>query len=108
MQERRGIRRFALSLPAVGRIRDGGYRYFETHTRDVSARGVYLYLQEPATEASTLEFVLTLPPVVTLTGSIPVRCTARVVRVDRDSDGNQVGVATLITQYEFLGGRGAP
>jgi len=43
---------------------------------------------------------LTLPPEITLTESIKVRCKGKVVRVD-DGDG-KVAVAAVIDEYEFL------
>jgi hypothetical protein len=47
-----------------------------------------------------IEFTLTLPPEITLTESIRVRCKGKVVRVD-DGDG-KVAVAAVIDEYEFL------
>ena len=49
---------------------------------------------------SVIEFTLTLPPEITLTESIRVRCKGKVVRVD-DGDG-KVAVAAVIDEYEFL------
>jgi hypothetical protein len=102
MQERRGIRRFSFQLPTSVRIPESGWKELNARTRDISARGVYIYLEEPVRENSKLEFVLTLPPEVTLTDSIRVRCTAQVVRADRDGAGKPVGIAAQITQYVFL------
>lgn len=84
------------------RIPGQGWQQFEARTRDISARGAYVFLNVPMQEEAKIELVLTLPPEVTLTESIRVRCTGRVVRVDRDSAGNQVGVAAQVTCYEFL------
>jgi hypothetical protein len=83
-------------------VASAGFRTFEAHTRDLSARGVYIYLDQPVMEKGKVEFVVTLPPEVTLTDSIRVRCTGQVVRVDRDGAGKQSGFAAQITQYEFL------
>jgi hypothetical protein len=71
-------------------------------TKDVSARGVYFFLDAPMSQDTKIEFTLTLPPEITLTESIRVRCRGRVLRVERDVAGKQVGVAALIEQYEFL------
>jgi len=45
---------------------------------------------------------LTFPPHITLTDSVRVRFTAKVVRVDAPLPASRVGVAALIEEYEFL------
>ena len=71
-------------------------------TRDVSARGICFYLDSAIATGSSIEFTLTLPPEITLTESIRVRCTGKVVRVDQDSPNSQVGIAAAIDQYDFI------
>lgn len=73
-----------------------------TQTRDVSARGVYFLLDSRLAQGDSFEFTLTLPPEVTMTESIEVRCRARVLRVQNE-DG-KVGVAAVIERYDFIGG----
>jgi hypothetical protein len=101
--EKRTTRRFSLQLPvAVRKPETGGE--VTTHTRDVSARGICFYVDTPMAAGSNLEFTLTLPPEVTLTESIRVRCIGRVVRVDQnDGRGKGMLVAAQIDRYEFLG-----
>ena len=70
-------------------------------TKDVSARGVFFYLDSEVAEGSPIEFTLTLPPEITLTESIRVRCTGKVVRVDQNAN-SQVGIAAAIDQYDFV------
>jgi hypothetical protein len=54
------------------------------------------------TTGTGIEFTLTLPPEITLTESICVRCKGKVVRVeDGDHDGKMT-VAAVIDEYEFL------
>jgi hypothetical protein len=72
----------------------------DSQTRDVSARGVFFYLDSEVKEGSNIEFTLTLPPEITLTESIKVRCTGKVVRVDKG--GKEVGIAAAIEQYDFM------
>jgi PilZ domain-containing protein len=100
-QERRNTRRFSLNLPMAVHAPSGRKPEVATQTRDLSARGVYFLLDSRLEEGTTFEFTLTLPPEVTLTESIQVRCRARVVRVQTQDD--KVGVAAAIEQYDFVG-----
>lgn len=71
-------------------------------TRDVSAKGVYIYTDHDGfSSESLIEFTLTLPPEITMTQSIRVNCTGKIVRVERDARG-KYGVAALIDHYRFL------
>ncbi|HTO95561.1 MAG TPA: PilZ domain-containing protein [Myxococcales bacterium] len=97
-QERRNARRFSLSLPLA--LEAAGQPARATETRDVSARGVYFLLDSGLQEGVSFEFTLTLPPEMTMTESVQVRCRARVVRVRSEDD--KVGVAAVIEQYDFL------
>lgn len=49
-----------------------------------------------------IEVTMTFPPHVTLTDSVRVRFTARVVRVETPLPVSRVGVAAFIEDYEFL------
>ncbi|HZQ91635.1 MAG TPA: PilZ domain-containing protein [Terriglobales bacterium] len=100
--DQRGTRRFALRLPVTVRFADQNAGEVAAQTKDVSARGVFFYLDSNIEEGSRLEFTLTLPPEITLTESIRVRCKGRVVRVDPASPDGKVGIAAIIEQYEFL------
>ena len=100
--EKRATRRFALRLPvSVNYAGDAGGASAAL-TRDVSARGICFYMDDPLTAGSDIEFTLTLPPEITLTESIRVRCKGKVVRVDDGSTDAKVPVAAVIHEYEFL------
>ncbi len=100
--EKRGTRRFSMKLPLSVKISDA--QEVAAHTKDVSARGVFFYVDSKVAEGSTIEFTLTLPPEITLTESIRVHCTGKVVRVDQENGQNpQVGIAAAIDQYDFAG-----
>jgi hypothetical protein len=100
--EKRATRRFALRLPVSlnqpGKPEDA----LAAQTRDVSARGICFYLDTPLATGSEIEFTLTLPPEITLTESIRVRCKGKVVRVDSGIADAKVPVAAVIDEYEFL------
>jgi len=101
-QEKRATRRFALRLPVSVTYSENGSQEKTAQTRDVSARGICFYLDSAITAGSAIEFTLTLPPEITLTESIRVRCKGKVVRVDNNGPANKVAVAAVIDEYEFL------
>jgi len=98
--EKRATRRFALRLPVAVTYTDNGSQQKTAQTRDVSARGICFYVDSAIAAGSVIEFTLTLPPEITLTESIRVRCKGKVVRVD-DGEG-KIAVAAVIDEYEFL------
>ena len=100
--EKRTTRRFGLRLPvSVNSVSDGPAEK-PAQTRDVSARGICFYVDSAVEAGSPIEFTLTLPPEITLTESIHVRCKGRVVRVDNASTSGKMAVAAVIEEYEFL------
>jgi hypothetical protein len=98
--ERRTMRRFDMRLPAV--IRFEGADEFFTETQNVSARGVFFYLDHAVSAGTKLEVTLTFPPHVTLTDAVRVRFTARVIRCESPSPSARIGTAAMIENYEFL------
>lgn len=105
-QERRLMRRFDMRLPAIVRLE--GSSEFHTETQNVSARGVFFYLDHAVSAGIRLEVTLTFPPHITLTDSVRVRFSARVIRVDQPLPSARVGVAAAIEDYEFLRSNGSP
>ncbi len=100
-QEQRNTRRFALQLPVSVKYVEGAAKEQIAQTRDVSARGVFFYMDSNVKVGSDLEFTLTLPSEITLTDSIRVRCKGKVVRVE-DKGSDRIGVAAAIDQYDFI------
>jgi hypothetical protein len=96
------MRRFDMRLPAAVRLDEIATLHLQTETQNVSARGVFFYLDRAVEEGSRLEITLTFPPHVTLTDSVRVRFTARVVRVEAPLPASRIGVAAIIEEYEFL------
>jgi hypothetical protein len=105
-QERRAMRRFDMRLPAIVRLE--GSREFITETQNVSARGVFFYLDHPLASGTKVEVTLTFPPHVTLTDAVRVRFAARVIRVENPLPSARIGVAAMIEDYEFLRSNGSP
>jgi PilZ domain len=69
--------------------------------RDVSLKGVYLYLQNRVAEGATLEVVLPLPRGIMAGRDNWIRCKCRVVRVESQG-GPEYGVAATIEEFEPL------
>jgi len=105
-QERRAMRRFDMRLPAIVRLE--GTREFHTETQNVSARGVFFYLDNAVPTGTKLEITLTFPPHVTLTDAVRVRFFARAIRVEEPLPSTRIGVAAMIDNYEFLRSNGSP
>ena len=99
-QERRMMRRFDMRLPAVVRL-DQDHE-FHNETQNVSARGVFFYLDRPIPAGTPCEVTLTFPPHITLTDAVRVRFTARVIRVESPLPSLRIGTAAMIENYEFL------
>jgi len=99
--DKRATRRFALRLPVSVRYGENEPEH-EAQTRDVSARGICFYVDTAIQAGSAINFTLTLPPEITLTESIRVRCKGRVVRLEGGSPANKVAVAAVIDEYEFM------
>ena len=99
-QERRSMRRFDMRLPALVRLE--GQPELHTETQNVSARGVFFYLDQKISLESKIEITLTFPPHITLTDSVRVRFSARVIRVESPLPSARIGVAAMIENYEFL------
>jgi hypothetical protein len=100
--DRRAIRRFDMRLPAKVKVEGESIDEWHTETQNVSARGVFLYLDRPLSEGSRIHVILTFPPHVTLTDPVRVRFTARVVRAETPLPASRVGIAAVIEEYEFL------
>jgi PilZ domain len=98
--EKRATRRFSLRLPVT--VKDPAKGSISAFTRDVSWRGICFFIESPIPVGSEMQFLLTLPPEITLTEAIRLRCFARVLRVDDSSDGKNKTVAASIDHYEFL------
>ena len=119
------MRRFDMRLPAVVRLDRTNLdqtnlertnldqtnadqeNEFQTETQNVSARGVFFYLDRPVPAGTRCEVTLTFPPHITLTDAVRVRFTARVIRVDSPLPSLRIGTAAMIEDYEFLRSSGS-
>jgi hypothetical protein len=109
-EERRMMRRFDMRLPAIVRLErtnEDQENEFHTETQNVSARGVFFYLDKPVAAGTRCEVTLTFPPHITLTDAVRVRFTARVIRVESPLPSMRIGTAAMIEDYEFLRSTGS-
>jgi hypothetical protein len=100
------MRRFDMRLPALVHIE--GASEFHTETQNVSARGVYFYLDRAVSAGTKIDVTLTFPPHVTLTDAVRVRFRARIIRVESPLPSLRIGTAAMIEDYEFLRSNGSP
>jgi len=98
--EKRSTRRFSLELPITVSYPGTGAPELLAQSRDVSSRGVFMYVDSEFPEGSMIEFVMTLPPEITLADPIRVRCAGRVLR--RENNDHRQGIAVSIEKYDFL------
>lgn len=98
--ERRAAQRFPFQIPVTLRL-DSEVECRGV-TQDVSARGAFMYTDATVAQAGGVEFTLVLPPEITLTESMHVRCRGKVVRVEGPGLGAKFGVAVVVEHYEFL------
>ena len=98
--DRRLMRRFEMCLPAVVCLE--GAEALLTETQNVSARGVFFYLDRKLPEGTGLEVTLTFPPHVTMTEPMRVKFQARVIRVEKPLPSARIGIAAMIEDYQFL------
>jgi hypothetical protein len=99
-QERRAMRRFAMKLPASVRV-SGIPSEFQVETENVSARGLFFYLDRWLNVGARVEVTMDFPSQVTLSEPLRVKFFARVLRTEPQTP-ERVGVAAIIEQYEFL------
>jgi hypothetical protein len=94
------MRRFEMCLPAV--VRPEGAEAILTETQNVSARGVFFYLDRKLAAGTAIEMTLTFPPHVTMTAPMRVKFQARVIRVEPPLPSARIGIAAMIEDYQYL------
>jgi hypothetical protein len=98
--DRRERQRFSISAPLILFLGD---REVPGYTRDLSNRGVYFYLalSDSRLLDCDFEFVVELPPEITLSSCCRIRCKGRAIRKD-ENQTNLAGVAAEIMHYSIL------
>lgn len=72
-------------------------------TENISAAGVYLWVDGELEIGSSIEFEMTIPRDTIAAGTdVCLHCKGRVVRCDPNPEIGRTGVACVIEGYEFL------
>jgi PilZ domain len=101
--ELRRDRRIPTKVPVtVKKHHNGASEELSGHTRDVSQRGVFMYLSNRVAEGSEIELVFPMPQSDAIAEDVWVRCKARVLRVEKTDGGERFGVAAVLESYERL------
>ena len=98
--DQRGSPRFKISAPLTVLVGD---REIPAYTRDLSNRGVYFYLAlaDSAMIDRDFEFLIDMPPEITLSTRCRIRCRGRAVRKE-SALMSLTGVAAEILDYSIL------
>jgi len=98
--DRRKTQRYQIKAPLTISVGD---REVAGFTRDLSNRGVFFYVSagDAPVAGEELEFVVELPPEVTLSNSCLIRCQGRVARTELNMR-DEAGVAAEILEYRIL------
>jgi len=101
--ELRRDKRIPAKVPVtVKKKHNGAVEELSGQTRDVSQRGVFMYLSNRVAEGSELELVFPMPHNDSPAEDTWVRCRARVLRVEKTDSGQRFGVAAVLESYERL------
>lgn len=100
--ERRRDLRFSLHLPVKMKPLQSSVQEESSMTENVSAGGVFSYVERRLPEGTPVELLLTLPAELTLVKSVRVRCKGKVVRVVNSAIPGKIGMAAVIEHYDFL------
>ena len=89
--DRRSRQRFTINAPLTLFVGD---REIPAYTRNLSNRGVFFYLAMSDSKLidQDFEFMVELPPEITLSTWCKIRCQGRVVRTEKSSE-SMTGVA---------------
>lgn len=99
VNDRRERQRFGINAPLTVFV---GRREINGFTRDLSNHGVYFYLDlnDAAPLGEDFEFLVELPPEITLSTCCLIRCQGHVVRTDQTSR-QMTGIAAEILHYSI-------
>lgn len=100
MEDIRTSRRFPMHLPLKF---VGDQKIPPGSTANISAAGVYLWIEGGLQIDSAIEFEITIPAdSIAATQDGRLHCHGRVVRCDTNQEQGRTGVACVIEKYEFL------
>jgi hypothetical protein len=91
-------------MPVKLRPMDGSTPFmFSADSINVSERGLFFSMNGPMKAGTRIELSFIMPPEITGSVSMKVRCLGRVVRVDSDSEKEgKTAVAAHIERFETI------
>ncbi len=99
---RRSSTRFPLELPTRVRwVEDKQTRTLHTQTKNMSSSGLYLLAESQNQPGARIEFEVQLPAGIVKGARVVLRGKGHLVRRD-ELEGNRVGLAAVIDQYQFF------
>jgi hypothetical protein len=87
-------------LPSWGE--DPGQMVRTGTSRDVSASGIFVWIDERIPENSNVEVIMTLPRELSQTGTVTIRCVGNVLRVHREKGRKALGLAIAFEQVQVV------
>jgi PilZ domain len=90
-----------MKLPVAVRVSGIPYEFL-TETENVSACGVFFYIDRWMNQGTHLELTVHFSSLITLSGPLEVRLQARVVRVVPQARTTHSGVAAFIEAFQLL------
>jgi len=98
--ERRAGRRVAAHVPVSIKSQNGNTQ--TGLTRDLSASGMFLYMDAQVSAGQEMEMVLVLPPEIAQGEKRWVCCQASVLRVEPAEKDGRFGVAAIVKRLDVL------
>ncbi len=99
MHEHRKAQRFPIEQPVRLAFTRAGHYELEAVSKDVSMKGVFVYVESEIVEGSEVELRLNLRAE---SGSIPAHIRGTVIRVEKPSIGKKQGVGIAFEKVEIL------
>lgn len=102
MDERRGTRRFTVSLPLM--VWMNGQSSALGTTRDISTNGVYFFLDQPLRPGTDIDVAIRLTSEITQGKEMFLWASGRTLRLENspDSLAGRIGVAAQINCYHAI------
>ncbi|HEY7679585.1 MAG TPA: PilZ domain-containing protein [Terriglobia bacterium] len=103
MRIEKRAKRYRIPLPVRVRTgsvaRNGRFPAEETIVENISQFGCYFLLRSEPTVGSEVEMDITIPVVLAGLNAGEARCRGRVVRVEKDTTSDRIGVACRIDHF---------
>lgn len=102
--ERRRAPRVPVKLPVKLRAVEGTTPFMvSADSINISERGLYFQMTGPMKPGTRIELSFTMPPEVTGSVAMKIRCVGRVIRVEPDSQAEgRTAVAAQIERFETI------